>query len=271
MSRLKLSELTAKRVVEGGIRRITNIGDSMEWNYSKIGQNNLVNLRGFENKHKGERCFIICNGPSLKNTDLDLIKDSVSFCMNRIYLHFDQMSFLPNYHVVTNELILEQFTEDLRALPMPRFFNWNRRQLFQNVEGVHFMNMLLRINEFFSENFTKGICSGGTVTFATLQLAYFMGFKEVVIIGMDHNFVDTGIPSKTEVRNSEVDENHFHKDYFPKGKKWQLPDLPRSELAYAQARMAFEKDGRRIIDATIGGKCTIFEKIDYRDYMNESK
>jgi hypothetical protein len=45
--------------------------------------------------------------------------------------------------------------------------------------------------------------------------------------------------------------------------RWQLPDLLRSELAYAEARTAFERDGRRIVDATPGGGCTVFEREDF--------
>ena len=38
------------------------------------------------------------------------------------------------------------------------------------------------------------------------------------------------------------------------------PDLANSERFYAMARNAFEADGRRILDCTVGGSCTVFEK-----------
>jgi hypothetical protein len=114
---------------------------------------------------------------------------------------------------------------------------------------------------------TRTISSGGTVTFVALQLAYFMGFETVILIGLDHSFVEKGVPNKTEVRHSERDDSHCHPDYFPKGIKWQLPDLYRSELAYALARQAFERDGRRIVDATPGGKCGVFPKSDFDTFF----
>ena len=70
-------------------------------------------------------------------------------------------------------------------------------------------------------------------------------------------------PNIVETRSADVDDNHFHPNYFPKGYKWQSPDLLRSEIAYGLAKEAFEMDGRKIFDATIGGKCEVFEKIDY--------
>ena len=44
-------------------------------------------LKTFRNKHKGRRCFIIGNGPSLTANDLNKIKrnNDISFAFNRIY------------------------------------------------------------------------------------------------------------------------------------------------------------------------------------------
>ena len=100
---------------------------------------------------------------------------------------------------------------------------------------------------------------------AALQIAFFMGFKEVFLIGVDHNFKDTGIPNIVKERKSSVDHNHFHPDYFPKGSRWQLPDLPRSEMAYYLAKNAFENDGRIIRDATVDGKLEVFPKVNFFD------
>ena len=52
-------------------------------------------------------------------------------------------------------------------------------------------------------------------------------------------------------------------NYFGKGVKWQLPDLDTSEVGYIMAREAYAKAGRQVVDATVGGKLTIFPKVDY--------
>jgi hypothetical protein len=70
-----------------------------------------------------------------------------------------------------------------------------------------------------------------------------------------------------EIRTAEQDQSHFHPQYFPKGAKWQLPDLLRSEIDFSLAKNAFETDGRKIYDATIGGKCEVFEKVDYSSFF----
>lgn len=42
---------------------------------------NNENLKKYKNIHKGKRVFLIGNGPSLAQTDLDLIKDEYSIAM----------------------------------------------------------------------------------------------------------------------------------------------------------------------------------------------
>ncbi|MBN2147597.1 MAG: hypothetical protein JW726_09420, partial [Anaerolineales bacterium] len=95
------------------------------------------------------------------------------------------------------------------------------------------------------------------------QLAYYMGFQEAILVGVDHNFQTKG-PANQAIVSDGDDPNHFAPNYFGKGFKWQLPDLEGSERAYHLARQAYEGSGRRILDATVGGKLTIFPKVDYQ-------
>jgi hypothetical protein len=65
------------------------------------------------------------------------------------------------------------------------------------------------------------------------------------------------------VESQGADPDHFSPSYFGKGFRWQLPDLEGSERGYRLARQAFEKDGRRVVDATLGGKLTVFPKVEF--------
>jgi hypothetical protein len=103
---------------------------------------------------------------------------------------------------------------------------------------------------------------GATVTYVAMQMAYFMGFEEVILIGVDHNFKETGRPNQTVVSQG-ADRSHFDARYFGKDFRWQLPDLETSEFAYILAREAYAAAGRRILDATVGGKLDVFPKTTY--------
>ena len=134
------------------------------------------------------------------------------------------------------------------------------------IKNLHYLRIKLGLNDTFQNDIHKSITSGGTVTYAALQIAYFMGFNRVVIIGLDHSYEEKGVPNKTVVRHQKTDIDHFHPDYFPKGSKWQPPDLSRSELAFSMAKEAFRRDGREILDATVGGKLEIFPKVDFDNF-----
>ena len=114
----------------------------------------------------------------------------------------------------------------------------------------------------FCTDLAEGYGKGGTVTYAAVQIAYYMGFDTIILIGVDHSFTTKGKPH-SEVVSEGDDPNHFDPQYFGKGVRWQLPDLERSELAYQTAKNHFEQAGRKIVDATIGGNLDVFEKVDY--------
>ena len=82
------------------------------------------------------------------------------------------------------------------------------------------------------------------------------------MIGVDHSFTTKGTPHKI-ITSQGDDLDHFDKSYFGSGYQWQLPDLDGSEVAYKMADYQFKKDGREIIDATVGGKLNVFRKVKY--------
>ena len=49
-------------------------------------------LQKLKNIHKGERCFIVANGPSLTSGDLNMLYNNkeITFGMNRIYKFFEK-------------------------------------------------------------------------------------------------------------------------------------------------------------------------------------
>ena len=265
--RVKLQQVSYSRVVNAIQRRIKAIPSKISWSYSSFAKENKIGLSKFKNKHKNKRCILIANGPSLKGMDLSFLKNEISFGLNRIYLAYDDYNFKNDYLVCINNLVLTQFSDELEKQPMPKFFNWSERGLFKNINNLNFIYRSFWGNKF-GKDLSVSSNPAATVTYAALQVIYYMGFKEVIIIGMDHNFLtkEKNRPNKTEVRDEAVDVNHFHPNYFPKGSKWDTPDLVSSEYFYKIARHEFENDDRKIIDCTVGGKCQIFEKGNIENY-----
>jgi len=222
-------------------------------------------LTNYKNIHRNESCLIVGNGPSLKYTPLDNVNEIKSFGMNKINLLFDQVSWRPSYIVCTNKYVAKQNFLFFNSTNIPLFINWTNRYYLNQHKHINFF--LNQVGENFSENLPECLYAGGTVTYAALQIAYYMGFKKVFLVGVDHNF-DTKGPSHKVVKSKEDDSNHFHKDYFGKGVKWQLPDLEKSERFYKMAKYKFQSDKREIYDATINGKLNVFKKIDFDKIFN---
>ncbi len=263
---IRARELTAQRILAAMQRRALDLPHRFAWS-AGTGQSaiNRDRLEEYRNRHRGQRCFIMGNGPSLTKMDLSPLADECTIGLNRIYLLFPKLRFEPTYYCAANELVLQQFSEEVARLHMPKFLDWSTRDRFDSDDSSNlFIRQALTLSDFFAGDITNPICSGGTITYIAMQIAYYMGFQQVILIGVDHSFADTGVPNREEVRTSDVDLNHFHPDYFPKGSRWQMPDLMRSESAYRLARDAFEKNGRQILNATEGGQLGVFEQVDYQ-------
>ena len=238
-----------------------------EWYLNRKYWASVDRLLKLKDKHQGERCVIIGNGPSLQKTDTSLLKDEITFGMNRVYIAFDDWGFSTTYYVAVNKLVVEHFAHDIARLPMPKFISWDSLDLIDFMPDMIFLKSLH--DPGFFTDVTQGIWQGATVTYAAMQLAYYMGFQQVILIGVDHSFSTQGEPNKTVVSEGD-DPNHFDSRYFGKGYRWQLPDLVTSELAYRLARYQFELAGREIIDATIDGKLEVFPKADYHTLFADS-
>ena len=249
-------------------RHIPDLPSAYFHPWRKKSMNSLAELK---DKYRGERCFIIGNGPSLRKTDVSKLKDEYTFGMNRIYLAFEEWGFQTTFLASVNDLVIEQCVDDFLSLDMPRFFSWRSHKYFQPstrraepVEALTLPTFLYTTYDGmkFARDVSRRVWEGATVTNICLQLAYHMGFEQVILIGVDHSFKSKGEANKTITSDGD-DPNHFDPRYFGKGFRWQLPDLDMSEIAYLMARKAYEKDNRQILDATIGGKLTIFEKAEY--------
>jgi hypothetical protein len=243
-------------------RRIPELPDAY---FHPWRRESIRRLSEMKDIHNGKRAFIMGNGPSLKQTDLSKLKNEITFGMNRVYLAFPDWGFSTTYLCVTNDLVVEQFVDDINALTIPKFIAWRSHRHFPPQTPLSQLPIFVYTSytgPHFEKNATRRIWEGATVTNLALQLAYHMGIEKAILIGVDHNFASKGDANKSVVSQGD-DQNHFLPNYFGKGITWQLPDLDTSEVGYTFAREAYRKAGREVVDATVGGKLTIFPKVEY--------
>jgi hypothetical protein len=274
---MKIAKAAIKKVLkstlgpEGTLKLMRRYGDSktlMQCWLSPRYWESVSRLRFFKNKHKGQRCFIIGNGPSLKEMDLAPLRNEFTFGLNRIYLLFESLGFATTYFVSVNKLVIEQCADEIVKLSCPKFVCWGTQSLIPVTSNMIFIRSRTS-SRFRTDIPREGVSEGSTVTYVAMQLAYYMGFQQIILIGVDHSFTTKG-PANELVTSQGDDPNHFHPEYFRKGFKWQLPDLESSEFAYKLARCQFELAGREILDATVGGKLKVFPKVDYNKIIEKT-
>ncbi len=258
-TKLLASVLQSVKITYDAVRRLPQLPEAYlhPWRRASIGR-----LRTFKDIHKGRRAFIIGNGPSLKQTDLSRLENEFTFGLNRIYLLFPELGFSTTYFVSINDLVIEQCVGELAALTIPKFIAWHAHRYFKTFPDNLMFLYTTYTGPGFAPDMTRRVWEGATVTNVALQLAFYMGFEQVILVGVDHNFASKGDANKTVVSTGD-DPNHFSVNYFGRGFRWQLPDLDTSEIGYRNARAAYHKAGRKVLDATVGGKLTVFPKTDY--------
>ncbi|MCG7647564.1 DUF115 domain-containing protein [Alteromonas sp. Cnat3-28] len=214
----------------------------------------------YYNRHVGKRCVLVCNGPSLNKMDLGFLKHEIVIGLNKIYLGLRRFGFYPRYYVAVNKKVIEQSANEIADLASVKFISDRGKHLIVDDP----LTNIIRTKDYardFSFDIGDGVQEGYTVTYAALQIAFYLGFSKVVIIGMDHRFSYEGKPNEEKLHVGD-DMNHFTTGYF-KGHKWDNPDLVNSERYYKIAKTVFEQNGREIIDATVDGACPIFKKMNY--------
>jgi hypothetical protein len=217
-------------------------------------------LLALKDAYKGQPMLVVGNGPSLNETPFDDFAHVPSIGMNKIDLLFDRTVWRPKAVVCVNNVVTMQHQDVFAASEIPVFVGWKARRLVR-AENRYQINYLdLTSTNAFSTDAKLGFGSSATVSYIALQMAYWMGADPVIIFGIDHSFKFQG-DKMTYQKREGADVNHFDPNYFKAGTVWATPDLDQSEIDFTLARRAFEADGRRVLDATIGGKLDIFDKI----------
>ncbi len=237
-----------------------------------------------KNKHNGERCFIIGNGPSLKVEDLELLKEEITFAANRIYQLFPKTSWRPTYFFCTDYLVygvdheeINNVDAEIRFVPIERSLAsgkiyeeityFNRVVNFTSIRNGE----IIRTNEFeFSENVEEKTFSGSTVLYDALQFAVYMGFKEIYLLGVDHSFKKEVLQDGT-ILEHDVKNNHFSEEYdqgLDKAVAIVAP-LYAAENAFCKAKEVCEDKGIIIKNVTRGGKLEVFERISLEEILKK--
>ena len=230
-------------------------------------------IKKFQDIHNGERCFIIGNGPSLKIDDLQRLKNEHTFACNLIFQCFDKTEWRPEYY-----FFLESNSTTFESRELVKNLMNNCSAAFvrgggslykyrddKDLDDLYYMKMKLPENIesiSFSDDCSLEVYSGTTTTYAMIQMAAYMGFKKIYLIGIDHTFSKI-IDKNGNVHDGVISKGEEHAAFLG---SYNLPngsEVYKAENAYCAARKYCEMNNIEIYNATRGGMLEIFERTDF--------
>lgn len=148
-----------------------------------------------KDKEINKRCFILANGPSILNHNLSLLENEVTIGMNASTLLEKKFKFHQTYYVLSDKRFLlheeksKCANEKLSPLTI-RVLRDILKEYDNNITNpTKYVASLGR--DGFSFNLQRGFYFGSTTTMLAIQLAYYLGCKEIYILGLDLNY-DSG-------------------------------------------------------------------------------
>lgn len=224
-------------------------------------------IHTLKDKYLGKRCFIVGNGPSLNTADLELISSEYSFGTNRIYKIFGETEWRPDFYFAVDNSFIESSWRELLSLNIGHMFLATDANFDFSVFGdkatrifeyTKFkVNMWNDMTAHISTDVSKYFSVGYTVTFTAIQMAMYMGFRDIYLIGVDFDY------SVTRDKKGRIKKNDSVKDYFF-GEKYKSTVLNYNSAlnAYEVARKYADSHNIKIYNATRGGKLEVFERAD---------
>ncbi|HEY6805840.1 MAG TPA: 6-hydroxymethylpterin diphosphokinase MptE-like protein [Pyrinomonadaceae bacterium] len=235
----------------------------------------------FRNRHRGQRCFVIGNGPSLKEQDLAPIANECTFVTNYFHLHpIVGPTWQPAYYCLSDpayfdgSLPLSSLKEIESLITKADFFVPH-----QAYEFLQRTKVLPADRTFYvatCEQSAAGYARRPDLTTATpgaqtvvqlaIMIAMFMGCSPIYLLGLDHDWLAHG---------------GSHINFYSKEKVEEQPDgnLPgwtyRAMMdavstmweIYELQKQAADRDGIKIVNATRGGFLDVFERANYEDVV----
>jgi hypothetical protein len=242
-----------------------------------------------KNLHTGERCFILGNGPSVKEQNLSYLKEEIVFSVSNGYKHTAYAEIRPKYHVVpqitfgavTEQNVIDWFFEmDDEIVSEILFLSTQQYELIERTNG-------------FKERNIRYVCMQGdfdgalklpslewcipavhSAPILAIMIAMYMGFKDVYLLGVDHDWFfkrnysyafgktmfsgkDIGVGAEGEMLDMRLAD--------------QLPIAAALWRQYRFLHNIADKNDIHIYNATYGGALDEFERVDFERLMVESR
>jgi len=215
--------------------------------------------------YKGKRCFIVATGPSLTIEDVELLKNEITFGVNSICKLCNLTTWKPTYLGIQDPLVYAKLEDIilqdnnqivlagsslLKDFDLPDRFVlfpsiWNHKQ---------YMNSYMHYGTKFSDNAYAAVYDGYSITYSMIQIAVYMGFREIYLLGTDCSYI------KGE-KNHFIESGHYDRR--------EHLNYNRMVAGYQVAKEYAKSNGVKIINCTRGGMLEVFPRMKLEEVLED--
>jgi hypothetical protein len=236
----------------------------------------------FKNVHAGKRCFIICNGPSIKSQDLTKLSHEWTFVVNGFFMHeqydiinprfyafFDSKLFLGDRESLDflDNLNKKVHVDTVLILPLKAKHLIEEKKILPQNKKIY-----IHVKGYFDEKDStsvqihKAIPTPMSVSAACLMAAIYMGFDPIYLLGVEHDWLAI---------KSTVGAPHFYET-----NSWQLTrasvqtyeqNLWSTYLLFRNYRLLKRTTDSKIYNLTPNSYLDVFPFKEYEDVVNNPK
>lgn len=259
--------------------------------YKGVLQKNII----FKDKHKGKRCFIIGNGPSLQKQDLSLLKREVTFVTNAFWRHpILGKSWQPTYYCLADPLYFKKNASNVDGCKTLKEFYGRMNEKINN--STFFISLLgfdliqknnfirksklhyLWLNDVYSNSekyeidLASAVPAVQSVVQMAIEAAIYMSCNPIYLLGVDHDWLKTPNISNGHFYKEETDNNSISSISLRSPKSYYKNELEaniRLWQKYEKLLDLADKKGIKIYNATEGGFLDVFPRVKYKSLFNK--
>ncbi|MGI6226644.1 MAG: 6-hydroxymethylpterin diphosphokinase MptE-like protein [Peptococcales bacterium] len=219
-------------------------------------------LKDLKDIHCGERCFIIATGPSLTLDDLNKLRYEKTFGMNSLCKVFDNLGWETTYYGIQDKNVYIRIKDYIEKINKSKilFGSTISPDIKLNNEfftyPLHLLNHRYSISKYtidFSNDAFSIVYDGYSITYSLIQLAVYMGFKEIYLIGADCNYLDD------KSKQHFIESGHYDANYKTASE--------RMIFSYKEAKKYADNNNIKIFNATRGGMLEVFPRVDLDEVL----
>ncbi len=262
-----------KRIVKRCLKGAESLLSLGAFALSGASERNRVLLEKLRGAYKGKRCFIVCNGPSLRAEDLTKIYEhgDLSIGMNAIAMIYDQTPWRPTFLSATDDVVFVRKNKELVKNCECGYKLYDRKRFLKSLDAkgnklyLGFDESLGLLDDpRFSSKDAQKLPSIGTSAYAMIEFAAFLGCTEMYILGCNMSYA-VNLNRDGTITYNDSGQDHFvskEKDYTTSSKVNPVPTW-QMEVAFNHAAKYAREHGLKIYNATRGGKLESFERVDF--------